>query len=494
MTYDVAVIGGGCAGMSAAIALARFGRRVLLIEKDTRLAPVLRGFERQGVHFDTGFHYAGGLGRGQILDTLFRFLGLARHVKPFAFRAEGYELCRLQTLGRDVAVPYGSELLQGRLQEAFPGQQQSVARHLDAVRRVFSRSPFLNLQRPAASDDLLSFGDGPTLLDHLTALTTDEVLQTVLALPCLLYGVAPAEAAFNTHALVAGSYLSSVHGLEGGGKALAAAFARQLAAAGVDVVCGHAVTAIALEDRAVSGVVLADGRRYRARCCLYTGHPTLLAELLAPGSLRPSFARRLAGYPETPPAFMAFGVLPAPVPLLDRRNVFLTEATSPRDLLVPGDRTLYLAGGETLPDGRQAFTVMGAASWSDFMPWRGSVTGRRPAAYTLCKERLVASLLERLRSACPELEGLRIVEAATPLTMRDWAASPRGSLYGLRHTAEQFPLLPMTRIKGLLLAGQSVLLPGILGAMVSAMVACSLLVGLEPLRKELRQCSDSASS
>jgi all-trans-retinol 13,14-reductase len=52
----------------------------------------------------------------------------------------------------------------------------------------------------------------------------------------------------------------------------------------------------------------------------------------------------------------------------------------------------------------------------------------------------------------------------------------------------------MTKLKGLLLAGQSVLLPGVLGAMVSAMVACSLLVGLDPLRKELRQCSDSASS
>jgi all-trans-retinol 13,14-reductase len=108
---------------------------------------------------------------------------------------------------------------------------------------------------------------------------------------------------------------------------------------------------------------------------------------------------------------------------------------------------------------------------------------------------MVEALLERICLGCPELDGrLQIIEAATPLTMRDWAASPRGSLYGLRHTVDQFPLLPMTKVEGLLLAGQSVLLPGVLGAVVSAMVACSLVVGLEPLRKELRQCIDSALS
>lgn len=495
MTYDAVVVGGGCSGMSAAITLARFGRRVLLIEGDRRLAPVLRGFNRQGVHFDTGFHYVGGLGKGEILDTLFRFLGLSRHLRPFAFRSEGFDLCRLQTVGRDVAMPYGEALFSGGLERDFPGEQEGVSRYLEAVRKVFSSSPFLDLQRSAVSDDLLFFADGPTLLDRLSAMTTDTLLQTVLALPCLLYGVAPAEASFANHALVAGSYLSSVHGLKGGGGALAAAFERELADAGAEVACGSPVVSINLSDRAVSGVTLEDGRQYKAGHCLFTGHPSLLSGLLAPGALRPSFYKRLAQYPETPSAFMAFGVLQEPVALFEGRNVFLTRATSPGDLLRNADDTVYLAGGEYLPDGRQAFTAMGMASFADFEPWCQSVTGRRPADYTACKDRMVEALLERICLGCPELDGrLQIIEAATPLTMRDWAASPRGSLYGLRHTVDQFPLLPMTKVEGLLLAGQSVLLPGVLGAVVSAMVACSLVVGLEPLRKELRQCIDSALS
>lgn len=495
MTYDVVVVGGGCSGMSAAIALARFGHRVLLVENDRRLGPVLRGFERQGVHFDTGFHYVGGLGKGEILDTLFRFLGLSRHLNPYPFQPDGFDLCRFERLGRELAMPYGGELFQGLLGVAFPGAQERVAEYLEEVQGVFNSSPFLNLQLPAAVDDLLSFTDGPTLLGRLTTLTPDKVLQTMLALPCLLYGVSPAESSFANHALVAGSYLSSVHGLHGGGRALVTAFERELAAAGVDVACGSAVASILTADRAVSGVTLADGRRFSASHCLFTGHPALLPDLLPAGALRPAFCKRLKQYPETPAAFMLFGVLQEPVPLFEGRNVFLTRATAPGELLGGEDATVYLAGGDRLPDGRRAFTAMGTASFADYEPWQDSFTGCRPPAYEAHKSRMAQAMLERICSACPELDGrLRILDAATPLTMRDWAASPKGSLYGIRHTAEHFPMLPMTKIKGLLMAGQSVLLPGVLGAMVSAMVTCSLMVGLEPLRKELRQCSDSASS
>jgi all-trans-retinol 13,14-reductase len=490
MKYEVVVAGGGCAGMSAALTLARFGRKVLLVEADRRLGPVLRGFQRQGVHFDTGFHYVGGLGVGQILDTFFRFMGLSRHLSPVAFRAEGFDVCRFETMGRDVAMPYGPALFEGRLGQEFPGQEANVGRYLEEVRKIFSSSAFLNLHQSVTPEDMLSFTDGPTLAGRLSELTCDKLLQTLLALPCLLYGVAPAESSFANHALVAGSYFSSVHGLKGGGGSLVAAFERELADAGVDVLCGSPVTSIVTHDRSVSGVVLADGRQFAADHCLFTGHPSHLQNLLAPGSLRPSFYKRLSQYPETPSAFMLFGVMPEAVPLLDRRNLFLTQATSPAELLQEHNETIYLAGGERLPDGRQAITALGMAPFSDYTPWSQSRTGHRPKAYGEYKQQRVEAMLERICAACPELAGrLQIVEAATPLTMRDWAASPQGSLYGLRHTLEHFPVLPMTKVDGLLLAGQSVLLPGVLGAVVSAMVACSLMVGLESLRKELRQCS-----
>ena len=63
-------------------------------------------------------------------------------------------------------------------------------------------------------------------------------------------------------------------------------------------------------------------------------------------------------------------------------------------------------------------------------------------------------------------DGLQIIDVYTPLTFRDWSASPAGSAYGVMRSTDQLmsaALLNRTALKGLYLAGQSVLAPGILG-------------------------------
>ena len=53
--YDVLVIGGGPAGMAAALAADRKGAKVLLIERDVRLGGILN----QCIHAGFGLHYFG---------------------------------------------------------------------------------------------------------------------------------------------------------------------------------------------------------------------------------------------------------------------------------------------------------------------------------------------------------------------------------------------------------------------------------------------------
>ena len=47
---------------------------------------------------------------------------------------------------------------------------------------------------------------------------------------------------------------------------------------------------------------------------------------------------------------------------------------------------------------------------------------------------------------------------------------------------------PVTRLAGLYLAGQAVVSPGILGAILSGLVACGSILGHDRLRKEIRSC------
>lgn len=64
------IIGAGLAGLVCGIILAKHGHRITLVEQAEAPAPVLRGFKRQGVHFDTGLHYTGGLGAMVLLHVI----------------------------------------------------------------------------------------------------------------------------------------------------------------------------------------------------------------------------------------------------------------------------------------------------------------------------------------------------------------------------------------------------------------------------------------
>lgn len=53
-TYDTIIVGGGIAGLTATVYLAREGQKVLLIEKNWELGGLVNSFSRNGFHFDAG--------------------------------------------------------------------------------------------------------------------------------------------------------------------------------------------------------------------------------------------------------------------------------------------------------------------------------------------------------------------------------------------------------------------------------------------------------
>ena len=154
--------------------------------------------------------------------------------------------------------------------------------------------------------------------------------------------------------------------------------------------------------------------------------------------------------------------------------------------------TEAMAGAERV---RNIATAPGADHGGDVVlglaqaDW-GEVTRRREAGeaeYRAYKDALVGAVVGSMRADHPDWEIVR-VEGSTPLTTWRFLGSPSGATYGHYHSVAQmgrYRIGSHTRLRGLLLAGQSVAFPGICGAMMSAYMTCGEVLGAERLIGEL---------
>jgi all-trans-retinol 13,14-reductase len=94
---DAIVIGSGIGGLAAAAALAKRGRRVLVLEQHFRIGGLTQTFVRREYTFATGVHYIGGVGEAPGPENQFgrmlRWLTNGR--LRFASLASPYDIVRL---------------------------------------------------------------------------------------------------------------------------------------------------------------------------------------------------------------------------------------------------------------------------------------------------------------------------------------------------------------------------------------------------------------
>lgn len=491
----VAVIGGGVAGLTSALILARAGHAVTLVEKSSRLGLTLRGFSREGVYFDTGLHYTGGLAENGIVSRYLRYLGVDAP-GVVAFERDGFDEVRFADIGKTVRLPVGYEAMVRALLDNFPEEERCVTAYMEAARADFQASSLLNFF--LSTRDSARERDAVPLDTFLRDLTDDAHLRCVLSIHSLLYGVSPVEVPFTQHAYVSASYFDSVHNFSGGGGALIRAMEDRLRELGVTILCGRAVTRLICEGgRNLTRLELEDGTRIETDAVVCTAHPSALADM-GEGAFRPVYVDHLRSLEETSSAYMLFGIAEKKPECLKGRNLFLCHdpelAGSFSPSILPGRGPFYVAsspqpgpqpgphnGGQ---EGRTGIVVLTPGSFDSVREWEDSRLGRRPEGYKRHKAEAMRRIRESLLEIAPELADVRFVDGATPLTMRDYLQTPDGSLYGSKHTVDQLNPMPVTRIPNLWLAGQSVLAPGLMGAMISAFLACGFFLGHTTLHEE----------
>ncbi len=489
MRYDSIVIGAGLSGLTSALLLARSGRKVVVLEQHPLPAPVVRGFKRDRLYFDSGLHYVGGLGPGGAFRPLLSHLGVLDTLQLFPFAANGFDRLRIAATGETFSLPVGFAAIAQALRDRFPAAGTAVDEYCNGIENSWQRFPYLDLDI-AIADFPMESVHGQTLAERLQVFADFPELQSLLSMHSLLYGVDPTEASTTLNAQVAGSYYHSAHGIVGGGKALVDALLGLLAAAGGEVRCGARVTKLVTDGQGVCGVRLADGEEFTAREVLATINPTLLPQLLPERVLRPAYVKRLRNLRQTTSAYILFARSSVAADLQSsnlfvqqRAGLFSSATDRPLE-----ERSFYLTatGGAATEDASAVVGIV-PAGFSEVAEFAGAAQ-RQSSAYAALKNSLSERLRQMFLAGCPDLVELDVLDLATPLTLRDYSLAPDGAIYGVGRFVGQYNPHPVTRLPGLFLSGQAIAAPGLLGAVVAAYLTCGTILGHDNLRKEIKTC------
>jgi len=501
MMWDTLVLGSGIGGLTAAAALARRGRTVLVIEQHHTAGGLTQTFTRQGWTFAPGVHYIGNVGPHPGPDGQFgRLLAwLTDGALTFADCGNPYDIVRLP--GVEFGIEHPESAYRARLHERFPAQQVAIDRWFDEMAEARRASMALYAMRglpgPLAWGLKLWRGRdvermSTRTLAHALAEVPDPTLRAVLGARWADYGAPPAQAPLLEHALVTGSYNAGSYYPVGGPARFAQTLVPVITAAGGDVVLGASVERILIEDDRACGVVYVQGgirHEVRARHVISAMGVVNTAAALDAAQCRDWHAELREFEPGLSylSLFIGFeGDIAAAG--ASAANVWIYESADigrvwmyPADEDAPGLFVSFPSLKDPACTSAPTAEVLAICDGEPFARWQQGADEKRPEDYLAFKSWVEARLLAQFERHFPALAPMiRFHELSTPLTQQHFTRSPDGAMYGIEMDAERLgssALNVRTPVSGLLLAGQDVAGAGVQAASMSGLMAA---IALEP--------------
>jgi len=475
--------------------LAMNGKRVLLVEKAPTIGGSLARFFKKGVPFDTGFHFTGGLHKGGILDEILTFLRMRDEIEPLFLS----DACRNQFIfeaaGKRFELPSGVESIKKQLKSYFPGDAHAIDRYFEMTSSVCSRTPSLHINEGELS--LANLDEDFISLDAvLRDLTGNELLRGLLSGYAMCYGVRPCDISFANHSRMVLNFYESIACVKNGGDAFIEAFRNKLRSYPVDIRCKTYITELAdIRDSKVGRFVLNTGEEVEADSCVLTIHPKEILNLLPPKHFSRAFASRVSSFEPSVGFFALFAVLKPGMndPNPDASLVSLFPDNDVNNLLDPAYKgmpaiVIIKSPDDTEETARKGICILEPSFYEHVAGWTESRRGNRPPAYLEYKKERVATILEHIFSVIPQYrQSLEVLDAGSMLTFKEYLNSPDGSAYGVKQKMGQFNLIGKLPLHNLFAAGQSSLLPGIIGGMMSSLIVGRAVLGKEAYRKMFSQ-------
>ncbi len=491
--FDIAIIGAGLGGLECGLILAKHGKKVCIVEKEALIGGCLQTFNRKGQKFDTGFHYVGGLDKGQMLHTLFSYLGLL----DLPWQKMDEDFFDEVVIGNEhykFAQDYDN--FQRTLTEAFPHQAENIATYVSFLKNVGDN--ITKSFAPRSTEDFYGTSlFSMSAYEFLQKTFTDPKLIDVVSGTSLKMELNAEKLPLYTFAQINSSFIQSAYRIKGGGMQIAEKLAKQIEDLGGKVIRNAEVTgAKETEDRITALIINNDENNViEADIFISDAHPATTNNILKESKLiRPVYRKRIAALENTFGMFTVnIALKPNTIRYLNRNIYAYRKAGVWQMHAEPNDNVNGILINFQPPADDSEYTtnidILTPINWEKVSKWNGTKIGRRGTDYEQLKQTIAEKCID---FASEQIEGLKdAIEAiytSTPLTYSDYIASPEGSAYGIRKDYNRLMytvLTPRTPIQNLLLTGQSLNLHGILGVSMTSIFTCAEILGMETVTKDL---------
>lgn len=480
----IVIIGAGLGGLECGYLLSKQGFEVCILEQGKQIGGCLQSFERKGHRFDTGFHYVGGMGEGEVLYRLFEDFNLL-NLPWKELDRECFDEVYID--GEKFSYINDYENFAEELSRQFPNQREALHRYASILK---------NAQE--GLQDFSKMADNPTSRELMTTSAynflqqnfSDEKLRNVLSATSLKMDLLADSLPFYLFAQINGTFIQSAWRLVGGGQVLADTLAAGIRSHGGEVRTRAQVTGMQVDNERVSRILINGEEEMACDLVISDIHPNILFPLLPEGALRKRYIQRIKNLHNSFGVFTVHLLLKENSVKYRNRNLFIhhqPELWRTADQPVDG-RTRSIGVHFSVPEDGSEYTrnidLFMPMYWQEVAAWADSQPLRRPSDYESFKQRRAEDAIAQVLPYLPELKGnIEQIFTSTPLTYHDYTGTYEGSAYGICTDCNNLmvTMLPTkTPLPNLFLTGQSINFHGVLGVTVTAKITCEQVIATLP--------------